>query len=100
MSFKIIESDTFKTELKGILHYLSHTYSHKVAEEYFLYLIGQLKSLIEFPYMWPVDGNPDFKEYRVMVSKKNLVFYKIDETKQTVICEIIASSDQNYLNLK
>ena len=80
MSYKVIQSNTFKVELKGILNYLTRTYSHKVSEEYYHFLIGQLASLREFPYLWPAGENIRFKEYRIMVSKKNLVFYKIDES--------------------
>lgn len=41
-----------------------------------------------------------FKDYHVMISRKDIVFYRVVEEKKLVICEIIATSDQNYLNLK
>ena len=50
--------------------------------------------------MWPLDSVQEFKDYHLLISRKNIIFYRIDEEKKMVICEIIASSDQNYLNLK
>ena len=100
MKYSVVRTDTFEKHLIDILIYLSQTYSKKVANDYLDYLESQLKVLEDFPYMWPYDQRKQFSNHRILISDKNIVFYKIDETKKQVICEIITSSDENYLNLK
>lgn len=100
MKYRVVQTAIFQNQLKELLLDLSQEYSEKVALEYDLFLRQQIKMLEEFPYLWPLDGVEEFQNYHLLISKKNIVFYRIDEEKKIVICEIIASSDQNYLNLK
>ena len=100
MKYRVVQTAIFQNQLKKLLLNLSQEYSKKVALEYDLFLRQQIKMLEEFPYLWPLDGVEEFENYHLLISKKNIVFYRIDEEKKIVICEIIASSDQNYLNLK
>ena len=100
MKYRVVQTAIFQNQLKELLLNLSQEYSKKVALEYDLFLREQIKMLEEFPYLWPLDGVEEFQNYHLLISKKNIVFYRIDEEKKIVICEIIASSDQNYLNLK
>ena len=100
MKYRVVQTAIFQNQLKELLLNLSQEYSKKVALEYDLFLRQQIKMLEEFPYLWPLDGVEEFENYHLLISKKNIVFYRIDEEKKIVICEIIASSDQNYLNLK
>lgn len=100
MKYRVVQTAIFQNQLKELLLNLSQEYSKKVALEYDLFLRQQIKMLEEFPYLWPLDGVEEFQNYHLLISKKNIVFYRIDEEKKIVICEIIASSDQNYLNLK
>ena len=100
MKYRVVLTAIFQNTLKDLLENLSREYSKRTALDYDLYLKAQLKTLEEFPYLWPLNGVEEFKDYHLLVSKKNIVFYRVDEQKKIVICEIIASSDQNYLNLK
>ena len=100
MKYRVVQTAIFQKQLKNLLINLSQKYSKKVALEYALFLRQQLKTLEEFPNMWPLDTVKEFEEYHLLISKKNIVFYRVDEESKVVICEIIASSNQNYLNLK
>lgn len=81
MKYSVVRTDTFEKHLIDILIYLSQTYSNKVANDYLDYLESQLKVLEDFPYMWPYDQRKQFSNHRILISDKNIVFYKIDETK-------------------
>lgn len=100
MRYRVVQTAIFQSLLKELLFNLSQKYSKKVAIEYDEFLKSQLKMLEEYPFMWPLDSVQEFKDYHLLISRKNIIFYRIDEEKKMVICEIIASSDQNYLNLK
>ena len=100
MRYRVVLTAIFQSLLKELLFNLSQSYSKKVAIEYDEYLKKQLKMLEEYPFMWPLNNVEEFKDYHLLISRKNIIFYRIDEEKKMVICEIIASSDQNYLSLK
>ena len=98
--YKVITTKLFEGTLDKITSYLIQTYSSKIAENYLEELRQQIQNLALFPYMWPENQMPEFSNHRILISRKNIVFYRVDEEKKIVICEIITSSDQNYLNLK
>ena len=100
MKYRVVQTAIFQSLLKDLLINLGQKYSKKIALEYDEFLKKQIKMLEEYPYMWPLDSIDEFRDYHLLISKKNIIFYRIDEEKKMVICEIIASSDQNYLNLK
>ena len=100
MRYRVVLTAIFQESLKDLLLNLSQEYSRKVANEYDEFLKKQLKTLEEFPYIGPLDSVEEFKNYHLLISRKNIVFYRVVEEEKMVICEIIASSNQNYLNLK
>lgn len=100
MKYRVVQTAIFQSLLKDLLRNLGQKYSKKIALEYDEFLKKQIKMLEVYPYMWPLDSIDEFRDYHLLISKKNIIFYRIDEEKKMVICEIIASSDQNYLNLK
>ena len=100
MKYRVVQTAIFQSLLKDLLINLGQKYSKNIALEYDEFLKKQIKMLEEYPYMWPLDSIDEFRDYHLLISKKNIIFYRIDEEKKMVICEIIASSDQNYLNLK
>ena len=54
MKYRVVQTAIFQKLLKNLLINLSEKYSKKVALEYSAFLRSQLRTLKEFPYLWPL----------------------------------------------
>lgn len=59
----------------------------------------QFKELSNFPCIGKEFESSILKGYKVLISKKNLLIYKVDEENNIIILYLIVSANQNYLNL-
>ena len=101
MKYKIINTRRFDENLQDIITYIRDEFSSKEANEYLNYLHEQIENLKIFPDIVRIPRSLALLKqgYRVLVSKQNLLFYKIDEINKNIILYTIVSSKQDYINL-
>jgi len=58
-------------------------------------------NLADFPYSGTVPRYSILKKqgYRVLIVERHLIFYKVDEEKQTVMIHAVVDGRQEYKNL-
>ena len=101
MNYKVIFTAEFEKQLDNILDYIERSFSKEYAEEYFDYLISQLDNLSVFPNIG-IKIRPlilSTKPTNAFVSRKNIIFYRIDEETKQIFLIALASASENYLNL-
>lgn len=101
MNYKIILTATFRNQLEQIIDYLESSFSSEIALEYLNYLEKQVESLRKFPNLGKkvcLKIN-SIKPTNAFISKKNIVFYRVDIEAKTITLITIATAYQNYLNL-
>lgn len=101
MNYKLIRSDIFEIQLEKILNYIEITFSKSDALDYLEYLTSQLESLKTFPNLGKQISlkYSEIEPTNAFISKKNVVFYEVNETTKEITLLAIVNSDQNYLNL-
>ena len=101
MNYKVIFTAEFEEQLNRILDYIESLFSKEYAEEYFDYLVSQLNNLEIFPNLGRKISPLilDAKPTNAFISRKNIVFYRIDEKEKQIFLITIVSSSENYLNL-
>lgn len=101
MDYIVLRTDKFNDQLMDIIMYLNDTFSQKEAINYLLYLEEQIEKLKKYPFMGTVPRYQAINKqgYRALMSKQNIIFYKVNEEKKEIVLHIIVSSRRNYLNL-
>ena len=101
MDFKILRTNRFNDNLQDIITYIKDEFSLNEAIEYLDYFEEQMTNLLKFPYIGSVPRSTTISKqgYRVLVSKQNLIFYKVDEQNKVIILYTIVSAKQDYLNM-
>ena len=101
MDYIVLRTDKFNDQLMDIIIYLNDTFSQKEAIDYLLYLEEQIEKLKKYPFMETVPRYQAINKqgYRALMSKQNIIFYKVNEEKKEIVLHIIVSSRRNYLNL-
>lgn len=101
MDYILLRTDKFNDQLIDIIMYLNDTFCQKEAIDYLMYLEEQIEKLKEYPFMGTVPRYQAINKqgYLALVSKQNIIFYKVNEEKKEIVLHIIVSSKRNYLNL-
>ena len=101
MIYKINRSHLFEIQLDQILDYIKVSFSSEKSLEYLAYLQSQIESLKEFPNLGKKVSlkTNNIKPTNAFISKKNIVFYRVNEEEKTVVLIAITNANQNYLNL-
>lgn len=101
MSFSVIQTFAFQKQLEQILDYIETAFSKEYAYDYLTYLEKQVDNLKEFPNLGKKIclKTSTIKPTNAFISKKNIVFYRVNEEEKTIVLIAITNSDQNYLNL-
>ena len=71
------------------------------AIDYLNYFEEQVTNLSIFPKIGLIPRSESIAKqgYRVLVSKKNLIFYKINSSNETITLHSIVSAKQDYVDL-
>ena len=99
MKYKIIWSETFENQLKNILLYIIDNFSYHSANKYRKFLEDQLMTLELLPHRGKEIKLTETKKHLYLVSKQNIIIYRVDEENKAVHLLYIASANENYLNL-
>ena len=101
MKYKVIRTDTADSLIRKIILYVAENFGNETALEKLEKLERSILTLAENPYEGVVPRYNVLKRqgYRVLVLKKNLVFYKVDENKKEVTVYAVVDQRQDYMSL-
>ncbi len=101
MKYKIIRTDTADSLIRKIILYVAENFGNDVALEKLDELEKDIMSLGDDPYIG-VDPNYAVlrrQGYKVLITKMDLVFYKIDEKNKVVTVYAVVDHRQDYLSI-
>ena len=101
MKYTVIRTDTADAGIRKIVLYIAQNFGNTVALEQLDYIEKKILELGNDPY---IGTDPRYlvlkrQGYKVLILKKDLVFYKINEEKKTVIVYAVVDGRQDYLNI-
>lgn len=101
MEYEVIRTDTADARIRKIILYIAQNFGNEVALEQLDYIEKKILELGNDPYIGTDLRYLVLKRqgYKVLILKKNLVFYKINEEKKTVIVYAVVDGRQDYLNI-
>lgn len=101
MKYKIVRTDTADEGIRKIILYIAQNFGNGVALEKLDEIEHSILNLGDDPYIGTDPGYLVLKRqgYKVLILKKDLVFYKIDEIKKEVIIYAVVDQRQDYLNI-
>ncbi len=101
MSYRILRTDKANDQLFDVIQYIAADAGANIALQYLDKLEAAVMNLADFPYSGTVPRYSILKKqgYRVLIVERHLVFYKVDEEKQTVMIHAVVDGRQEYRNL-
>ena len=101
MKYKVIRTDTADAGIRKIILYVAQNFGNSVALEKLDEIEKRILELGDDPYIGTDPGYLVLKRqgYKVLILEKDLVFYKIDEEKKTVVVYAVVDQRQDYLNI-
>ena len=101
MKYKIYRTDTFNDQLQNIVLYIRDEFSLQEAKDYLDYLENQISNFSSFPFLGAIPRMTALAKqgYRVLVSRQNIIFYKVFEDQSTIMLYAIVSSKREYEDL-
>lgn len=101
MNYTIVRTDMADIGIRKIVMYIARNFENDVALQKLDYLENSILLLADNPYLGIIPKYRVLKRqgYRVLILDKDLVFYKIDESKKEVIIYAVVDSRQDYLSI-
>ncbi len=101
MSYNILRTDKANDQLFNVIQYIAADAGANIALQYLDKLEAAVMNLADFPYSGTVPRYSILKKqgYRVLIVERHLIFYKVDEEKQTVMIHAVVDGRQEYRNL-
>ena len=101
MRYSIIRTDTADAGIKKIVLYVSQNFGKAAALKNLDEIEQRILSLGDNPYLGTEPRYPVLRRqrYKVLIMDKDLVFYKIEEEKKTVVIYAVVDQRQDYLNI-
>ena len=101
MSYRILRTDKANDQLFDVIQYIAADAGANIAYKYLDKLEAAVMNLADFPYSGTVPRYSILKKqgYRVLIVERHLIFYKVDEEKQTVMIHAVVDGRQEYRNL-
>ena len=101
MKYDVIRTDTADSLIRKIILYVAENFGNKVAEEKLDELENAIMELGNNLY---IGEEPKYnilrrQGYKVLITKMDLIFYKIDEDKKQVIIYAVTDQRQDYLSI-
>ena len=101
MRYRIIRTDVADSQIRSIILYVAEVFGNQIALEKLKELEESILALAENPYLGTRPQYPVLKRqgYKVLILKKNLVFYKVKEEQKEVIIYAVIDGRQEYLRI-
>lgn len=99
--YKIIRTDTADACLRKIILFIAEKFGNDVALEKLDYIEDEINKLSSNPYIGTDSRYQVLKRqgFKVLILKKDLVFYKIDEGNKLVTVYTVVDERQDYLDI-
>lgn len=101
MKYKIIRTDTADAGIRSIILYVAQNFGTDTALEKLDEIENTILSLADNPYIGIDPHYPVLKRqgYKVLILKKDLVFYKVNDATKEVVIYAVVDQRQDYLNI-
>ena len=101
MKYKVSRTETADSQIRSIILYIAEQFGKDVAIEKLNELEKQLNALGRNPYIGKTPNYTVLKRqgYKVLILKKNIVFYKVDEERREVMIYAVFDHKQDYVNI-
>ena len=101
MKYDVIRTDTADSLIRKIVLYVAENFGIDVALEKLDYLEETIMNLGDYPYIGVEPKYNVLKRqgYLVLILEKDLVFYKVDDSKKQVIVYAVVDQRQDYLSI-
>ena len=101
MEYKVIRTDKADELIHGIILYVAEQFGNEVALEKLDELETAILSLGENPYLGVKPRYAILRRqgYFVLITKKDLIFYKVNEHEKIVTIYAVFDQRQDYLNI-
>ncbi len=101
MKYKVLRTDTADSLIRKIILSVAENFGNDVALEKLDHLEKSIMSLGDNPY---IGVEPKYnvlrrQGYLVLILEKDLVFYKVDDSKKQVIIYAVVDQRQDYLSI-
>lgn len=101
MKYKVIRTDTADSLIRNIILYIAENFGRNVALKKLDDMETAILSLGDHPH---IGTEPKYnvlrrQGYLVLILKKDLVFYKVDDQKKQVIVYAVVDQRQDYLSI-
>ncbi|MBQ9023054.1 MAG: type II toxin-antitoxin system RelE/ParE family toxin, partial [Eubacterium sp.] len=101
MKYEVMRTDTADSLIRKIVLYVAENFGTDVALEKLDYLEEAILNLGDNPY---IGVEPKYnvlrrQGYLVLILEKDLVFYKVDDSKKQVIVNAVVDQRQDYLSI-
>lgn len=101
MKYNVIRTDVADSQIRNIILYVAEKFGNDVAIEKLNNLEKGILALEDNPN---IGVEPKYlvlkrQGYKVLILEKDLVFYKVNESKKEVIVYAVADQRQDYLNI-
>ena len=101
MKYEVVRTDTADEGIRRIILYVAQNFGNAVALKKLDELEKGILELGTDPYLGTDPRYLALKRrgYKVLIIKKDLVFYKIDEENKRVIIHAVVDHRQDYVNV-
>ena len=101
MKYRIARTDTADAGIRKIILYVAQNFGNAAAMEKLDDIESGIMNLSENPQMGTEPRYPVLRRqgYKVLVLKKDMVFYKIDDVKKEIMIYAVMDQRQDYLNI-
>ncbi len=101
MKYSVIRTDVADAHIRNIILFVAEKFGKDVALEKLGALEKNILALGENPNMGIEPRYPVLKRqgYKVLILDKDLIFYKVNESKKEVIIYAVIDQRQDYLNI-
>ena len=101
MKYTIVRTDIADIGIRKIVMYVARNFENDVALQKLDYLENNILLLADNPYLGIIPKYRVLKRqgHRILILDKDLIFYKIDESKKEVIIYAVVDSRQDYLSI-
>lgn len=101
MKYSVIRTDMADSQIRSIILFIAEKFGNEVALEKLNDLGKNILALGDDPWLGIEPRYPVLRRqgYRVLILRKDIVFYKVNESEKEVIIYAVADQRQDYLNI-
>lgn len=101
MHYHVIRTDVADSQIRSIILYVAEKFGKEVALQKLDDLEKGIFALADNPN---IGAEPKYlvlkrQGYKVLILEKNLVFYKINESRKEIIIYVVVDQKRDYLNI-